>query len=275
MRWILVLIILYFIPITILFKNNKNFKRSCIYGSIYIVLVTSIAISNIYMSGLNKIEEVLYYQNYSLDKTYKDKYVSNFENKENNIVIKDMFKDDKQNNIDYETSESKNNVNQYSIDKENKQVTNEITKSKRQIDLEIIDQFKKDIYDIERVALVPMRECIPYTKDIAKSLTNISKIREEIVYAEEMCKDVIDIYESMEMPQMSKQEYIIVLSNARNDVKKAYELRQKAMQSAIKLIDTKNPKYIGRITECLKLSDNHISSFKERMNDLKEKVNYN
>lgn len=275
MRWILVLIILYFIPITILFKNNKNFKRSCIYGSIYIVLVTSIAISNIYMSGLNKIEEVLYYQNYSLDKTYKDKYVSNFENKENNIVIKDMFKDDKQNNIDYETSESKNNVNQYSIDKENKQVTNEITKSKRQLDLEIIDQFKKDIYDIERVALVPMRECIPYTKDIAKSLTNISKIREEIVYAEEMCKDVIDIYESMEMPQMSKQEYIIVLSNARNDVKKAYELRQKAMQSAIKLIDTKNPKYIGRITEYLKLSDNHISSFKERMNDLKEKVNYN
>lgn len=275
MRWILVLIILYFIPITILFKNNKNFKRSCIYGSIYIVLVTSIAISNIYMSGLNKIEEVLYYQNYSLDKTYKDKYVSNFENKENNIVIKDMFKDDKQNNIDYETSESKNNVNQYSIDKENKQVTNEITKSKRQLDLEIIDQFKKDIYDIERVALVPMRECIPYTKDIAKSLTNISKIREEIVYAEEMCKDVIDIYESMEMPQMSKQEYIIVLSNARNDVKKAYELRQKAMQSAIKLIDTKNPKYIGRIIEYLKLSDNHISSFKERMNDLKEKVNYN
>jgi len=272
MRWILVFIILYFIPIVILFKNNNNFKRSCIYASIYTVLATTIVISNVYMSGLNKIEEILYYQNYALDETYKDKYTSNFEYKED-IKTENIPKDNEEINKDYEVSKDKSNEN--SIEKDNKEVTKEISKSKRQIDLEIIDEFKKDIYDIERVALTPMRDCIPYTKDIAKSLKNISKIREDIVYAEEMCNDVIDIYETMEMPQMSKEEYIIVLSNARDDVKKAYELRQKAMQSAIKLIDTKNPKYIGNITHYLKLSDNHIYSFKERISDLKEKVNDN
>lgn len=36
------------------------------------------------------------------------------------------------------------------------------------IDMESIGIFKKEIYNIERAALVPMRECIPYTKDIAK-----------------------------------------------------------------------------------------------------------
>ena len=120
-----------------------------------------------------------------------------------------------------------------------------------------------------------MRDCIPYTKDIAKNLSKISEIRDDIVYAEEMCNDVIDIYSTMEIPKLSKDEYEIVLSNARDDVKKAYELRKKAMESAIKLLDTKNPKYIGKITEYLKLSDNQIASFKERVKDLKAQIDEN
>ena len=75
--------------------------------------------------------------------------------------------------------------------------------------------------------------------------------------------------------KLSKDEYEIVLSNARDDVKKAYELRKKAMESAIKLLDTKNPKYIGKITEYLKLSDNQIASFKERVKDLKAQIDEN
>ena len=49
----------------------------------------------------------------------------------------------------------------------------------------------------------------------------------------------------------------------------------KAMESAIKLLDTKNPKYIGKITEYLKLSDNQIASFKERVKDLKAQIDEN
>ena len=51
-----------------------------------------------------------------------------------------------------------------------------------------------------------------------------------------------------------------------------YELRKKAMDSALKLIETKNPKYIGSITEYLSLSDEYIDSFKERVNNLNDKI---
>ena len=37
MRWILVFLFLYFIPLIILFKNYNNLKRSFIYGSMYVV----------------------------------------------------------------------------------------------------------------------------------------------------------------------------------------------------------------------------------------------
>ena len=57
MRWILVFMLLYLIPLTVLFKNYKSFKRACVYGSIYVMLSTTIVITNIYLSGLKIIEE--------------------------------------------------------------------------------------------------------------------------------------------------------------------------------------------------------------------------
>lgn len=276
MRWILVFIFLYLIPLIVLFRNNKILKKACIYGGIYTVLATTIVISNIYMSGLNKIEEALYYQNYAFDQRYKDKYVSNFEKKNKQkqskeIENKDMSNESKEN----KTSNEDKSVSKVEEQDIQKQTTEVNVKNIKQSDLDKLDEFKKDIYDIERVALIPMRDCLPYTKDIAKNLSKISEIREDIIYAQEMCKDVIDIYDSMEVPSLSNEEYAIVLSNARDDVKKAYELREKAMESAIKLLDTKNPKYIGKITEYLKLSDNQIVSFKERLGDLKNKIDEN
>ena len=61
MRWILVFMLLYLIPLTVLFKNYKSFKRACVYGSIYVMLSTTIVITNIYLSGLKIIEETLDY----------------------------------------------------------------------------------------------------------------------------------------------------------------------------------------------------------------------
>ena len=57
MRWILVFIILYLIPLTILFKNYKKFSRACIYGCMYVVLATTLVISNMYISGLKRLEQ--------------------------------------------------------------------------------------------------------------------------------------------------------------------------------------------------------------------------
>lgn len=304
MRWILVFIFLYLIPLVVIFRNYKNFKRSCIYSSIYVVLATTIMISNIYMSGLNKIKESMYYHNYISDERYDEKYVSNFNEKEstdlkqnkvnneeasNNKELNSKQDENEQNNESNEentnlkeNSDSENNAsaNDKSEEQENttKESSNQMNKEKnsediKKIDIESIGIFKKEIYNIERVALVPMRECIPYTKDIAKNITKLSSIKKDVTNARDKCKEVVKEYKNMQIPELSKEEYTETLSNARDDVKKAYELREKSMESALKLINTKSPKYIGKITEYLDLSDKQIESFKNRLNDLKEEIN--
>ncbi|MGL5311778.1 MAG: hypothetical protein ACRC92_00885 [Peptostreptococcaceae bacterium] len=277
MRWILVFLFLYLIPLVVLFRNYNNFKRSCIYSSMYVVVVSTIVITNVYISGLNKIREAMYYQNYAFDRRYSDKYASNFDkdfkpevvqSKDNNSkVADDKSKED--NSIE-ENDISKETVN----NEENKAVINYEEKEQdiQKNDKELVYKFKKQIYEIETIALIPMRECMPYTKNISENIKHLGSIKEDVEYATEMCQKVIETYESMETPELSNSEYTKVVENSRNDVKTAYELRKKAMESALKLIDTKNPKYIGKITEYLNLSDKHIASFKERLNDLNDKI---
>lgn len=227
MRWILVFILLYLIPLTVLFKNYKSFKRACIYGSIYIVLSTTMVITNIYLSGLRVLEDTLDFEDDLVLETYLDQH---------------------------------NTQTIY-----NKQ---DIKKS----DLQKIDGFKKDIYSIERIALIPMRECLPYTNNLQKGLENLTQIKDDVVYAKEMCEDVVEIYDNMKVPTLSKDEYTQILDRAKVNVRKTYELRTLAMESSSNLIDTKNPIYINKITEYLKLSDKEITSFKNKINELKETI---
>ena len=62
MRWILVFIILYLIPLIVLFKNYKSFGRACIYASMYVTLATTMIITNMYLSGIKIMEERLDYE---------------------------------------------------------------------------------------------------------------------------------------------------------------------------------------------------------------------
>lgn len=220
--------LLYLIPLIVLFKNYKSFKRACIYGSIYVILSTTMVITNIYLSGLRVLEDTLYYKDNLVLETYLD-----------------------QNDIEL-------------IDKEQT-----IKKS----DLQKIDQFRKDIYSIEKIALIPMRECLPYTSNLQKSLNNLTQIKDDVVHAKEMCEDVVEIYDNMKVPTLSKDEYTQALDRARISVKKTYELRTLAMENSINLINTKNPIYISKITEYLKLSDKEIDSFKNKIDRLKEIIN--
>ena len=227
MRWVLVFILLYLIPLTVLFRNYKSFKRACIYGSIYVILSTTIVLSNIYLSGLKIIEEALDYSDDLVLETYLDN--------------------------------DKNILN-------NKELT-------RKLDLQKIDDFRKEIYSTEKKALMPMRECLPYTNNLQKSLANLSQIRSEVLYAKNMCEEVVKIYDNMDVPVLSKDEYTQVLKSAKLNVKKTYELRTLAMESSLQLIDTKNPIYINKITDYIKLSDKEINTFKDKMDQLKSTIN--
>lgn len=272
MRWILVFIFLYLIPLIIVFKNYNNFKRSCIYSSIYVVLVTSIVITNVYMSGLNKIEEAMYYQRYVSEYTQKSKEDHESDKIEVSKDEDKVTQDNATNKLDEEiiSNNQGDKVDNKSEDITNKESTKETMSNKT--DMKIIDSFKEDIYEIEKIALMPMRDCMPYTKNIAENLKKLGSIRKDIEYAKQKCSEAILEYESMEIPKLSTEEYTSVLDSARNDLVKTYELREKAMENALNLVDTKNPKYIGRVTEYLNLSDNHIASFKDRISDLKENI---
>ncbi|WP_343345879.1 hypothetical protein [Terrisporobacter petrolearius] len=227
MRWILVFILLYLIPLTVLFKNYKSFKRACIYGSIYIVLSTTMVITNIYLSGLRVLEDTLDFEDDLVLETYLDQHNT-------------------------QTMYNKQNI--------------------KKSDLQKIDEFKKDIYSIERIALIPMRECLPYTNNLQKGFENLTQIKDDVVYAKDMCEDVVEIYDNMKVPTLSKAEYTQILDIAKVNVRKTYELRTLAMESSSNLIDTKNPIYINKITEYLKLSDKEITSFKNKINELKETI---
>ncbi len=270
MRWILVFLFLYIIPLVVLFRNYNNFKRSLIYASTYIVVMTTIVITNIYISGLNNIKDIIYYQNYSFDNRNSERSVSNFDNEDKIKQTKnEEIREDK---LQVNKNDNEEDLSKDEITEQETTVTKDTKIEETKDDKAIIADFKKEIYEIETIALLPMRDCLPYTKNIAENLKHLSSIKEEIIYAQKKCVEVIDIYENMEIPQLSNKEYSYVLDSARQDVKKAYELREKAMEAAVNLVSTKNPKYIGKVTNYLSLSDKQIENFKIRLNDLNEKI---
>ena len=41
-----------------------------------------------------------------------------------------------------------------------------------------------------------MRECNPYTKNVAENLKNLNKVKDDLEYALDMCREVISMAES-------------------------------------------------------------------------------
>lgn len=263
MRWILVILLLYLIPLVILFKNNKNFKRACTYASIYTVLSSIILISNIYISKVNNIRDMVYYNSYAADEVEPKK--------------EDVPKDKKSVEIDTQSpSEEKEIiVNDESVDKieeEPKSTLNIETNKKEIKDSDLVFEFKSEVYDIEKVALIPMRECVPNAKAFLENASNLKEIKKEVIDAQQKCEEVVETYEALEIPELDKEEYEKKLYEAKIDVQKAYILRGKAMESGVSFINTKNPKYLGEVKEYMELSDEYIKNFVQKVKIVETKV---
>lgn len=250
MRWILVILILYVLPIGILFKNKESFKRASIYGSMYTVVVTVIVISNIYISTLNKME-VFLNNKYTFDEKYEAKSDEGHKEEINRENENKKNKD----KVDISVKEQKDI-------KENEVISIELT------DKEIVKNFKEEIYDIERQALVPMRECMPDLKNLKVNLQTIKDAKKDVSYAKSMCEKVVKTYEDMDVPKLKNEENTAILNDAKKCVQKAYILRGKAMDCAQELLNSKNLKYVSEIKEYLRLSDLEIEKFLNNMNQL-------
>ncbi|RGX10768.1 hypothetical protein [Paraclostridium sordellii] len=250
MRWILVILILYVLPIGILFKNKESFKRASIYGSMYTVVVTVIVISNIYISTLNKME-VFLNNKYTFDEKYEAKSDESHKEEINRENENKKNKD----KVDISVKEQKDI-------KENEVISIELT------DKEIVKNFKEKIYDIERQALVPMRECMPDLKNLKVNLQTIKDAKKDVSYAKSMCEKVVKTYEAMDVPKLKNEENTAILNDAKKCVQKAYILRGKAMDCAQELLNSKNLKYVSEIKEYLRLSDLEIEKFLNNMKQL-------
>ena len=219
MRWILVFIFLYVIPLVVLFKNYKKFSRACIYACTYVVLATTIVISNMYISGIKQLEN-----NNSMVMNYKEIYTSSLD---------------------------VNNVEQ---------------------DLLKIKQYKSDISDIENIALKPIKECGVYSKDIQTCITNNAKIRKDIVKAKYMSERVIELYDDMEVPQLSKNEYTKTLNECTKYMKESYELKYKAIDQIDKLIKKDDIDDVSEIKKYIKQSDEKIDKYQKQISELERKI---
>ena len=250
MRWILVILILYVLPIGILFKNKESFKRASIYGSMYTVVVTVIVISNIYISTLNKME-VFLNNKYTFDEKYEAKSDESHKEEINRENENKKNKD----KVDISVKEQKDI-------KENEVISIELT------DKEIVKNFKEEIYDIERQALVPMRECMPDLKNLKVNLQTIKDAKKDVSYAKSMCEKVVKTYEDMDVPKLKNEENTAILNNAKKCVQKAYILRGKAIDCSQELLNSKNLKYVSEIKEYLRLSDLEIEKFLNNMKQL-------
>lgn len=219
MRWILVFIFLYVIPLVVLFKNYKKFSRACIYACTYVVLATTIVISNMYISSIKQLEN-----NNSMVMNYKEIYTSSLD---------------------------VNNVEQ---------------------DLLKIKQYKSDISDIENIALKPIKECGVYSKDIQTCITNNAKIRKDIDKAKYMSERVIELYDDMEVPQLSKNEYTKTLNECTKYMKESYELKYKAIDQIDKLIKKDDIDDVSEIKKYIKQSDEKIDKYQKQISELERKI---
>ena len=265
MRWILVILLLYLIPLIILFKNNKNLKRAYTYASIYTVLSSMLLISNIYISKVNSIREMIYYNSYAADEVEIQKENISKDTKPKPVKVENKSQIEEKEVVI-------NNESEENIEEEPKSTINVDNNKEEVSDVDLILEFKKEVYDIEKVALIPMRECIPNAKAFLDNASNFKQIKKEVIDAKEKCEEVVETYEALNIPELSKEEYENKLYEAKLDVQKAYILRGKAMRSGVSFINTKNPRYLGEVKEYMELSDEYIKNFVEKVRIVQNEV---
>ena len=126
--------------------------------------------------------------------------------------------------------------------------------------------------DIENIALKPIKECGVYSKDIQTCITNNAKIRKDIDKAKYMSERVIELYNDMEVPQLSKKEYTKTLKECTKCMKESYELKYKAIDQIDKLIKKDDIDDVSEIKKYIKQSDEKIDKYQKQISELERKI---
>ncbi|MDR0880108.1 MAG: hypothetical protein LBN09_05305 [Clostridioides sp.] len=294
MRWILVFIFLYLIPLTVLFTNyNSSKSRRFLLGGMYITVMTFVVTLNIYMSGLKRIEEAMNTREVIQVEVKKEltkrmqteaKNQSTGDDFDSNDEIHDEINDDsnslgkssedvevslelrKADNEESDTElDSDKNRNQDSIDK-----IIEPNKAKMKSETDKVDAFKAQVLKNEKIAFDPMMKCLKYTDNITKSIGNIEQVRSDVTDARDKCKELVAVYHSMKVPDMSNPKCETEMKNAVKEMEKAYIIRGESMNAALELVNTKNPKYISKVKDPLDEAKKNVVNFHDKIRNAKK-----
>ena len=260
--WIFIVCILY-LPVVIVFIVwEEEIKRKIKYGGVYtiiacvvvlIVMNTSFKYTsfNIKSSAINK-NEYVHKQN-----TQSKNCIST---SDNTIVINQKEKI----GITNEINKSIENANLDYKYKKSQELRKEI---------EIVLDFKKELFDIEKQALLPLRKSYEVLKNVQKGRADIADLLKEIKSSKDKCQLVENKYMNLEVPEGISDDNKKLMNEAKNDLQKAYFLRGDALDDGIIFLEKKNVKYIFKCKEKLNLADKYIYSCVEKLNQIKCEVN--
>lgn len=286
------LVIAYLFPIIIIL-TYKN-KNKYIFTLIYIFTISSIFLIN---SDIHESIQTIKYENYDMINMMNidniNKKINYEKNKENKIANKekeDEHIDLNKKNLEKKSKHDNSQVQVMNIDKAynknlNKDQADIVDSSTNEVDdlndkkdeenkeevneIQIFTDFKKEIQDIEKKGLVPLRKCYGVLKKLQKGKANMADLLEEAQNSRQKCEQVELMYKDLKVPKFKDEENTKLLLDAKLDIQKAFYIRKKAMDYGIDFLDNKNPKYIIKIKNNLKLSDKLVHSCQDKMNKVK------
>lgn len=117
-----------------------------------------------------------------------------------------------------------------------------------------------------------IKECGVYSEDIKTYITDKGKMRKDIDKAKYMSERVIELYDDMEVPQLSKKEYTKTLKECTKYMKESYELKYKAIEQIEKLIKKDDIDDVSNIKKYIKQSDEKIDKYQKQISELETKI---
>ncbi|WFD09804.1 hypothetical protein [Tepidibacter hydrothermalis] len=289
----ILLVILYLIPIIIIL-TYKN-KNKYMFTLIYILTISSIFAMN---SDIDDSMQAIKYKNYEMINMMSvnniNKKIDDEKNKEQNTASKQKVNNQinsNEENLEKKSEYDNSQVQVINIEKEyNKNLNNdqldvvdsstnkgnssdnkkdEKNKEEELDELQIFNNFKKELQDIEKKGLVPLRKCYGVLKKLQKGKANMDELLKEAQNSRQKCEQVELMYKDLKVPKFKDEENTKLLLDAKMDIQKAFYIRKKAMDYGIDFLDKKNPKYIIKIKNNLKLSDKLVHSCQDKMNKVK------
>ncbi|CAH2212129.1 conserved protein of unknown function [Tepidibacter aestuarii] len=283
----ILLFIVYLFPIIIIL-TYKN-KNKYMFTLIYILTVSSIFSMN---TDMNDNIQAIKYKNDKIKIMMSinniNKKTDDKKNTEKKIVSKQEIDENinfDQENLEKKVQDDNSHVQVINIDKTNNKnlnkdqievvdsLNNKADEENEEVDeLKVLNDFEKEVQDIEKKGLVPLRKCYGVLKKMQKGKADMNELMKEAQNSRQKCDQVELMYRNLKVPEFKDEENTKLLKDAKLDIQKAFYIRKKAMDYGIEFLDNKNPKYIIKIKDSLKLSDKLVHSFTDNVNKIKSNL---